>query len=378
MKKMYDHFTEYECLNAIGNSLNLIDMITEVITTFVRCSGARGGEYFETTSPLTPLVHFGESFDHKDTYTGNILQLPVAQGNFLFLFDHEIGVESAGLMLSKFRTKLSNAIDSCLNVENLRSLTLQISLEKSKNEVTEQLMISQSRLAIMGEMIGMIAHQWRQPITVIGMLTNNVLIDIQMGGLKQDRLIKDLESIDKQVHFLSHTIDDFRNFFRPNKLPQAITFGEIKSELISIIGKNFENNRLTLQFEGKSDINCVTYKNELLQLFLNLLNNAKDAFMEHTIPAPLIRFELIEHPSSLQFLVSDNAGGIRPEILTHIFEPYFSTKSEKNGTGLGLYMSAIIVEKHLKGAISVSSDNGNSTFSITIPKSIDQKGCDVY
>ncbi|PHM17442.1 MAG: hypothetical protein CJD30_06655 [Sulfuricurvum sp. PD_MW2] len=259
-----------------------------------------------------------------------------------------------------------------------QSLTHQVDVEKHKNERAERLMIEQSRLAIMGEMIGMIAHQWRQPITVIGMLTNNALLDIELGELKMDQLVEDLESIDKQVHFLSRTIDDFRNFFRPNKLPQSITLGEIENELMTIVGKSFENNRISLIFEGDKNTHLVTYKNELLQVFLNILNNSKDAFLENRTISPTVCIYLNEAEDKLHFLITDNGGGINADVLTHIFEPYFSTKSEKNGTGLGLYMSAMIVEKHLHGSIGVCSENSTSTFTIIVPKTIDEKGHDVY
>lgn len=393
METKFDHINAYKCLNAIGNSLDLHTMLIEVISTFIKYTNAIAGEYRERSSETT-VVSIGEMIAienisaildnayHIHTYDQKkILQLSTHEGDFLFLYEnHEL--EDTALLLSSFGLKLSNAIEACKNVEKLRnankSLTHQIDVEKHKNERAERLMIEQSRLAIMGEMIGMIAHQWRQPITVIGMLTNNALLDIELGELKMDQLVEDLESIDKQVHFLSRTIDDFRNFFRPNKLPQSITLGEIENELMTIVGKSFENNRISLIFEGDKNTHLVTYKNELLQVFLNILNNAKDAFLENRTISPTVCIYLNEAEEKLHFLITDNGGGINADVLTHIFEPYFSTKSEKNGTGLGLYMSAMIVEKHLKGSIGVCSENNTSTFTIIVPKTIDEKGHDVY
>lgn len=393
METKFDHISAYACLNAIGNSLDLHTMLIEVISTFMHHTGALGGEYRESSShtsvvsvgemiTITDILPAQESPYHIHIYDQKkILLLPTHEGSFLFLYENH-DLEETALMLSSFGRKLSNAIEACKNVEKLRNtnqnLTHQIDVEKHKNERAERLMIEQSRLAIMGEMIGMIAHQWRQPITVIGMLTNNALLDIELGELKMDHLIEDLESIDKQVHFLSRTIDDFRNFFRPNKLPQSITLGEIENELLTIVGKSFENNRISLIFEGDKNTHLVTYKNELLQVFLNILNNAKDAFLENKTISPTVCIYLSEAEEKLHFLITDNGGGINSEILTHIFEPYFSTKTEKNGTGLGLYMSAMIVEKHLKGSICVCSENSTSTFTIIVPKTIDEKGHDVY
>jgi two-component system, NtrC family, C4-dicarboxylate transport sensor histidine kinase DctB len=280
------------------------------------------------------------------------------------------------------KTLPDERIDTRCECERLReinrALLKQIDEMQTKNEATEKLMISQSRMAIMGEMIGMIAHQWRQPITVIGMLANNTLLDLQLGSFNAPQMSHDLQLIDNQVHFLSRTIDDFRNFFRPNKLPQRVTFREIHHELMNILGKGFESRRIDLRLSGEIEHPFVTYKNELLQVLLNLLNNAKDAFGEQTNPPPLIRFEISENDDSLFFRITDNAGGISPEIFGQIFEPYFSTKHEKNGTGLGLYMSAMIVEKHLKGSIRCCSEGGESTFVLRLPKHYDTKETHVY
>lgn len=395
MKTLNDPFIAYECVNAIGNSLNLDEMLTEVLETFVRCAKAEGGKYLEKNIHNAILAHSGkefspsESFEYEtdsfsihETEEGEILNIPVKQGHFLFLFTPKSDIDAFATLFSAFRIKLSNAIDACLSVEKLcssnLSLSQQIDKEKNRNHATEKLMISQSRLAIMGEMIGMIAHQWRQPITLIGMLTNNTLLDVQLGDIKEKQLISDLQLIDKQIHFLSRTIDDFRNFFRPNKLPKTVTFGEIGTELTTIMGKSFLNRRISLIFEGEDDTPFITYKNELLQVFINILNNSKDAFADQHTEYPVIRFHLDENENSFLFFISDNAGGIPQTIISRIFEPYFSTKSEKNGTGLGLYMSAIIVERHLKGSIIACSDEKGTTFAIKIPKNGPTKGYDVY
>lgn len=254
-------------------------------------------------------------------------------------------------------------------LQNLNGVLQQrIDTQMSESRAKDEIMIAQSRMAIMGEMIGMIAHQWRQPITVIGMVTNNTILDIQLGDMNTSRMLDDLALIDKQVHFLSQTIDDFRNFFRPNKLPQRFSFNDIKNEILTIMGKSFENNNIEMIFSGEMNISVQTYKNELLQVFLNIFSNARDAFAEHDVEEATIVCSCEDRDETILFLIKDNAGGIPHNIITRIFEPYFSTKGEKNGTGLGLYMSSIIVEKHLRGNIRVCSDEGVTTFAIQIPK----------
>ncbi len=258
------------------------------------------------------------------------------------------------------------------------SLEEQLQEAQTKIHLLETMMIEQSRLAIMGEMIGMIAHQWRQPITIIGMITNNTILDVQLGESTQEQLLEDMDLIDKQVHYLSRTIDDFRNFFRQNKLPQSVTMRDISNELLTIFGKTFDNNHIALTFEGAMELEFTTYKNEILQVFLNLLSNSKDAVELKAIENPYVCITVATSSNFIVFEIQDNAGGIPDEIIGQIFQPYFTTKSEKNGTGLGLYMSSIIIEKHLFGTITAANKNQGTSFTITLPIKQDPKRAYVY
>lgn len=262
----------------------------------------------------------------------------------------------------------------------IQQLTIEEQLYEAQNKILllEKMMIEQSRLAIMGEMIGMIAHQWRQPITIIGMITNNTILDIQLGESNQEQLLADMDLIDKQVHYLSRTIDDFRNFFRQNKLPQSVTMKDLSRELLTIFGKTFDNNHIMLTFSGEMEFEFTTYKNEILQVFLNLLSNSKDAIEVKEVKKPFIDIIITKIENSILFEIHDNAGGIPDEIINHIFEPYFTTKSEKNGTGLGLYMSSIIIEKHLFGTIAAKNNDQGTQFTITLPINQDPKRAHVY
>ena len=379
----------YECINAIGNSLKLEEMLHDVLSTFVRVTGAVGGKYILTLPHIQSIVSVGIDFDVPKVPTQNtqsfeiftlkngsfILNIPIREEHFLFIFKDKQDLKMLGNMFSNFRIKLMNAIDACRSVEKLhainKNLKHQVSEEKNKNILNEKVMINQSKMAIMGEMIGMIAHQWRQPITVIGMTTNNIIIDFQMGEFSKKRTLNDLNLIDKQIHYLSQTIDDFRNFFKPHKLPIKFTLREIQHELDIILGKSFQTNKISLTFTGDLKTEICTHKNELLQVFLNILTNAKDAFVEKMVKKPQIEFNSHVEEDTIYFSIKDNAGGIPQEYIEKIFDPYFSTKDEKQGTGLGLYMSAIIIEKHLNGSIKVDSASPMTTFSIKIKQSGD-------
>jgi signal transduction histidine kinase len=281
-------------------------------------------------------------------------------------------------LLSQFQNFKRQMMNKKSDLTQQLSLKEQLQEAEIKIQLLEKMMINQSRLAIMGEMIGMIAHQWRQPITIIGMVTNNTILDIQLGESTQQQLLDDMGLIDKQVHYLSRTIDDFRNFFRQNKLPQSVTMRDISNELLTIFGKTFDNNHITLTFEGEIELEFTTYKNELLQVFLNLLSNSKDALELKVIENPYICITVTTSANFIIFEIQDNAGGIPDEIIGHIFKPYFTTKSEKDGTGLGLYMSSIIIEKHLFGTIAATNQDQGTKFTITLPMNQDPKRTHVY
>jgi len=231
----------------------------------------------------------------------------------------------------------------------------------------EEVMIAQSRHAAMGEMIGMIAHQWRQPITVIAMGANNMLVDIELEEVKEESFKEEAKNILKQTEYLSKTIDDFRNFFRPDKEKEEVNLEEVMTEAQKIIGKTLEHANITLSIKDKNGYKVKTYSRELLQVFINLLKNAKEALIGHRSTDRHIDVMISDDADNVITTVCDNGGGIDEAVIDKIFDPYFTTKDEKIGTGLGLYMSKTIVEKHLHGTIEVSNTKEGACFKIAIP-----------
>lgn len=231
----------------------------------------------------------------------------------------------------------------------------------------DDLILLQSRQASMGELIGMIAHQWRQPITGIGMAVNNMLLDIDMELVDETKFENNLHLINDQIVFLNNTIDDFRNFFRPNKSRECGTVEESLDRTLRIIGKSLESNHIHIDKAYQALAVIPVYRNELIQVFLNLLKNAQDAFKEKQTHSPLITIKTAIRDSSVEIEITDNAGGIPQEAVPKIFEPYFSTKSAASGTGLGLHMSRIIIEEHHHGSISASNANDGACFRIHLP-----------
>ena len=254
----------------------------------------------------------------------------------------------------------------------LYKLVTQIKQEVDKNQKTQEMMFSQSRMAQMGEMISMIAHQWRQPLSAISSRSLDLDIKIEMEYFDfttpqgrdeaQKYFTTSLKGIDELVQNLTTTIDDFRNFYKPNKKAIQISLDKVVQEAMKIIKTSLENDNIKIVYLYKNIEIVEVYDRELMQVVLNILKNAQDNFKIKNIKDKVLTISI----SQKKLSICDNGGGIDAKILEHIFDPYFSTKSEKNGTGLGLYMSKIIVRDHHKGKLEAKNMNGGICFIIDL------------
>lgn len=238
-------------------------------------------------------------------------------------------------------------------------------LKKTLKE-KERLLIVQSRNAAMGEMIGMIAHQWKQPLSVLAMIANNMKADYMLGDVRTEEFESYADEISQQVEHLSKTIDDFRDFFKPNNNRENISLVKVVKDALSLIDKSLINNGIEIitDFEDIGDVNI--FPNELIHVLINIIKNAKEVLMERAVADKKIFLRIYKN-KFIYIEVEDTAGGVPSEIIDKIFEPYFSTKEKMNGTGLGLYMSKMIIEEHFKGAIRVKNTENGADFIIKIP-----------
>jgi signal transduction histidine kinase len=218
----------------------------------------------------------------------------------------------------------------------------------------------------MGEMIGMIARQWRQPLAAISGSTSLLSLDLMMDSYNRETFEKEIKQISEHTQFLSTTIDDFRNFFKENKQKSHTTFEEIIQSSLSIIGPNLESKNIEIIKEYQLDGTVYTYANELKQVVLNLIKNAQDILLEKKIENPKIIISTYKENNQFILIISDNGGGICADIVDNIFDPYFTTKEKRDGTGLGLYMSKTIIEEHCGGTISVSNGVFGAEFKIML------------
>ncbi len=247
-----------------------------------------------------------------------------------------------------------------------------VEIEIEKNRLSNQKLLQHSRLAQMGEMISMIAHQWRQPLGAISTTAVNLKLKLELEAFDLETkegvqeantyFLKRLSNIEDYVGNLTTTIDDFRNFYKPNKESIHVTFESVAAKALDIIGASLANDNVELIYEYHSQEMLEMYDSEMMQVILNILKNSQDNFKDKEINSPYVKITTQDASIS----ICDNGRGISKDILPNIFDPYFSTKDEKNGTGLGLYMSKIIVEDHHKGCLHVSNKNGGVCFTIAL------------
>ncbi|AXH09338.1 histidine kinase [Malaciobacter halophilus] len=246
---------------------------------------------------------------------------------------------------------------------------LELKVEKAISDVKkkDRAMLHQSRLARMGAMLSMIAHQWRQPLSEL----SGVLMELETANKFKkvdEKMIQDsVNESNKLIEFMSNTIEDFRNFFKPDKKKVYFYLDDACNEALTLVDASIKNFNINLVKKVKCNSIIYGYEREFAQVMLNLISNAKDILVQRDIKNPNIYIEVDAIGSNAIVKVLDNAGGVEDEYIDLIFEPYFTTKSSSKGTGLGLYMAKMIVEKNMEGEISVENTNKGALFLVTLP-----------
>ena len=255
-----------------------------------------------------------------------------------------------------------------LDIRNKEELQRKIDEAVKHNMIKDRQLLHQSRLAQIGEMIGMIAHQWRQPLSAISSTSISIGVKSELGTLDDETAQKLSEDINFYTRHLSDTIDDFRSFFKPNLEKEYTNYEELLKGVLGIIEGSIKNKKIELIRDIKCSEELYVFPNELKQVILNLVKNAEDILLENKIDNPYIKISSYFYEDNCILEVKDNGGGVKKEIIDKIFDPYFSTKLKKDGTGMGLYMSKIIVEEHCSGKLSVFNGDDGAIFKIEIKK----------
>ena len=248
-----------------------------------------------------------------------------------------------------------------------KSLENRIKAEVEKSKQHQITMIQQSRLAQMGEMISMIAHQWRQPLNNLSMIIQSAALKHKLGRFDDERMVKLSEDSQKQIMQMSQTIDDFRYFFKPNKHPSEFNVTTSILHVLTLLKPSLEQELIVVETHLEDDVLMKGFSNELGQVLLNILNNARDVLVENNRDKKkIISIVLKKEDENVLITIEDNAGGIEDDVIDKIFDPYFSTKEGRNGTGLGLYMSKSIIEGQCQGHLSVKNGTNGAIFKIVL------------
>jgi len=254
------------------------------------------------------------------------------------------------------------------NQETLQRLNdeLEMRVAERTAELREkdQILLLQSRQAAMGEMIGNIAHQWRQPLNTLGLTIQQLELFYDLGEFDREFLSKSAARAMHLIHHMSQTIDDFRNYFSPDKEMVQFKASEAIANTLSLMEDSLKNQHIDIEVVTDDDPVIYGYPNEFAQVLLNILINAKDALTERKIDNPRVTVVLGSQGGRAVVTVTDNAGGVAQEILGKIFDPYFTTKGPHQGTGVGLFMSKTIIEKNMGGKLTVSNVAGGARFRI--------------
>lgn len=319
------------------------------------------------------LEILNKALESSDGYYESVHRMQHKNGHWVWILDRgKANFDKDGQLerMVGFHTDIS------MQKEFEEQLEKRVFEETEKNKKKDEILQQQNRLAQLGEMISMIAHQWRQPLSAIASTAITMQLKMRLNrfdldtkeGIKEcfDYFESNLKDIESVVAFLTSTIDDFRNFYRPDKeiIEEQINIPLKKA--LTLIDAQLKDNDVKLIQDIENDVKVKIYENEIVQVFLNILKNSLDNFIEKNIQDPTIGIQIVQNEQTLSILLWDNGGGIDLKIIDKIFDPYFSTKDEKNGTGLGLYMSKMIIEQHHNGTMNVYNNNDGVVFQINL------------
>ncbi len=263
-----------------------------------------------------------------------------------------------------YQDKLKNEKIKLEYLNNTLQSKVQIGIDESLKK--DRAMLHQSRLARLGTMISMIAHQWRQPLTEVSSILMELETATKFKKVDDKLILECTKESYKLLNYMSNTIDDFKNFFKPNKNMEEFSIINACLKALSIVDASLKNLQINLIKEFKEDSIVLAYPREFSQVILNIVLNCKDAFLEKNIKNAFIRFYIGKKENKTLILITDNAGGIKFENVDLIFDPYVTSKSSSKGTGLGLYMSKMIIEKNMNGKLSAKNTKNGVMFEILI------------
>ncbi|RXJ56458.1 sensor histidine kinase [Candidatus Marinarcus aquaticus] len=383
----------YKCHSSIGNSLNLHTMIDEVLQTFTQETDAIFATFYLMKNSFEQIGCFGKEIpydinqflslcdeqqitqcSYEESLT--VVLFKLENGLLLFMYDKSIDLNFICSIYENLRNRLNISINSCLNYQTVQEKNLSLeqevkkALDKSKEK--EKQFFEQLKMAQMGELIGNIAHQWRQPLSVISTAISGLRLKKEMSILTDQDFYEYCDGVLDTVMYLSKTIDEFRDYIKEsNREKEIIVQDRIKMALTMVESSyKMEGIQIIEEFMEPKPLTFRLILGELLQAMLPILNNAKEALMVKEQKEKWLKYAVRKSEYNIIITLEDNAGGIPESILDKIFNPYFTTKHQTQGTGIGLYTCYDIVVNHLGGNLRVENTSSGAKFFMELPLQI--------
>lgn len=299
----------------------------------------------------------------KSDYTKFIIILTICIIIFIVIFTF-LMITIVNDIIEKYIKEVQYRENELENLNQNLAGKVQKGIQEAKRK--DKAILQQAKLARMGSMISMIAHQWRQPLSELSGTLMELETATRFKKVDDKHILSSIEKSDTLIEFMSNTIDDFRNFYKPDKRKENFDLLEYCKKAIELIKASLQESDIKLILDIKNNKNFYGYPREFSQVILNLISNARDILIERDIKDPQILFKLESKGLNSIITVQDNAGGIPKDNLELIFDPYFSTKDSTKGTGLGLYISKLIIERNMGGELSVQNGKNGAIFKITL------------
>lgn len=278
-----------------------------------------------------------------------------------------VGVMLIGQMFRDLKEAHDTVRESKVKLEALNaSLETRIREEVAKNREKDVMVIQQGRLASMGEMMRSITHQWRQPLNNLGLILQSLPVTVKHDETEAQEVRESVKLSMGIIEFMSHTIDDFRNFFKEERQKSEFVVMDVVRRVEVMVSASLYDKDISMAIKGGNDVRVLGYPNEIAHVLLNLINNARDVLVERRVTQPSISVCSYGQDGKAIITVTDNGGGIAEEHLEKVFDPDFTTKESEQGTGLGLYLSRVMVERHMGGRLTVRNSENGAEFRIEI------------
>lgn len=240
----------------------------------------------------------------------------------------------------------------------------EITKAVEKNRTQEKILMQQAKMAEIGSMVESIAHQWRQPLNILGLSMTRLNINVSLGN--HNDMSKVIEIVEQQIDYMSQTIDDFRNFFKQDRVQSKVNVYHLIGEVETLLGPLLASKKIVLVKDIDPMVEILVYHNELKQVLINIVNNAREAIEYTKSKNRQITITCMDDQHHCTISIEDSGGGVPHHIVDKIFDPYFTTKFEAQGTGIGLYMAKMIIEKHCLGKLSVYNTKNGACFEIRL------------